>query len=85
MAPKRQRKDVHKATEEALIPVDHALQAHRITLQGGGQGILLGFRVPKVICEQSFINKLPAAAFCIISHGPDQDSCAGLLSSNWRG
>lgn len=47
MAPKRQRKDVHKATEEALIPVDQALQAHRITLQGGGQGILLGFRVPK--------------------------------------
>lgn len=48
MAPKRQRKDAHKETQESLIPVDQALQAHRITLQGGGQGLLLGFRVPKV-------------------------------------
>ena len=51
MAPKRQRKEVHKATEESLVPLDRALQAHRVTLQGGGQGILLGFRVPKVCLE----------------------------------
>ncbi|CAL8463045.1 g2579 [Coccomyxa elongata] len=47
MAPKRQRKDAHKETQESLVPIDQALQAHRITLQGGGQGLLLGFRVPK--------------------------------------
>ena len=52
MAPKRQRKDAHKATEESLVPVDQALQAHRINLQGGGQGILLGFRIPKVCFDE---------------------------------
>lgn len=50
MAPKRQRKDAAKPSADAhtALPEDQAIPAHHVQLYNGGQGILLGCRVPKV-------------------------------------
>jgi hypothetical protein len=50
MAPKRQRKDAPKSTAapHTALGSDEIIQAQHVQLYNGGQGILLGFRIPKV-------------------------------------
>ena len=47
MAPKRQKKEAHPETAETVVPEQQTLQAQHVTMYNGGQGLLLGFRVPK--------------------------------------
>ena len=51
MAPKRQKKEAHQEahqeTLETVVPAEQTLGASHVRMYNGGQGILLGFRVPK--------------------------------------
>ena len=48
MAPKRQKKEeAHQETQETVLSSEQTLGASHVRMYNGGQGILLGFRVPK--------------------------------------